>query len=234
MWYVVVAIVAFVLFIIFIATTAGMRFFAAFQKYDLIKSSRGIKAEEFLSQLANSEPKCNSKLALCRITGTLTDCYIPKKRTIALSESTYHNDSVAALAVATHEFGHAMQHSEKSTLYSINRALAIFYKIFGKLILPLVIIGLILLPFRTTNYYGYILLYVGGGLLVLILLFRLITIPLEYNASRRAMLYLSRYEALNEKELKMARKLLDKAALTYIAEFLSIITGINLIKRRNS
>lgn len=233
MWYLVIAIVALLLLMIFTASTAGMRFFATFEKYDLIKSEKGVKAEELLTHLASVEPKCHDKIALCRITGKLTDCYIPKKRTIALSESTYNNDSVAALAVATHEFGHSMQHSEKSTLYSFSRVLAVFYKIFGKLILPLIVIGLLLLSFRTTAYYGFILLYVGGGLLLLIILFKIITIPLEYNASRRAMLYLSKYQILNEKELKMARKLLDKAALTYIAEFLSIITGISFIRRRN-
>lgn len=232
MLYLIIAIVVVLLIVLFVATTAGTLFLDTFNKYDLVKSERGINCQDFLGFLARTEPKLNSKVDICRVSGKLTDCYIPKKRLIALSESTINNDSVAALSVVAHEFGHAMQHSERSPLYMFSRILSFLNRVLGKFIIPLVVIGLVMLPFSSIRAYGYIVLYVGGGILALILLFKLITIPLEYNASRRGMIYLSKYKILNEKELKMARKVLDKAAMTYIADFLSIITGINILRRK--
>ena len=142
------------------------------------------------------------------IAGQLTDNYNPKTNTVSLSQSVYGQRSVAAIGVAAHEVGHAIQHAERYFPIKIRNAIIPITQIGSRLSVPLVILGIIL-EIASLAYAGIILF----GTVVL---FQLITLPTEYNASRRALTVLSS-GILTEEELPGARKVLSAAAATYLA-----------------
>ena len=155
-----------------------------------------------------------------RISGNLTDHYDPKDNVIRLSESVYDSDSVAAIGVAAHESGHAVQHATNYAPIGIRNALVPVVNIGTSLSMPLFIIGLIL---------GLVqLAYVGVILFSLALLFQLVTLPVEFNASRRAIKILDSGNLLYDDEIKGAKKVLTAAAMTYVAATAS--TALQLLR----
>jgi Zn-dependent membrane protease YugP len=193
-------------------------------------ASAGITAQQllwFYKQKYNM-----TKLKFSLTLGELSDYYSPRKRLIALSKSTYNNTSVAALAVVSHEFGHAMQHKNHSFLYLMHRFVGFWSKVFGVLVIPATIAGLImLLPFLYIEYIGVWVLVGAGSAVLLGLLGRLLTISIEYDASNRAKKILSENKILTDYELKYVDKVLGAAGFTYVASFISTILGITFIKR---
>ncbi len=155
-----------------------------------------------------------------RVSGNLTDHYDPKANVIRLSESVYDSDSVAAIGVAAHESGHAVQHATNYAPIGIRNALVPVVNIGTSLSMPLFIIGLIL---------GFVqLAYVGVILFSLALLFQLVTLPVEFNASRRAIKILDSGNLLYDDEIKGAKKVLTAAAMTYVAATAS--TALQLLR----
>ncbi|MBR6270541.1 MAG: zinc metallopeptidase, partial [Lachnospiraceae bacterium] len=150
-----------------------------------------------------------------RVSGSLTDHYSSKERVLRLSDSTFGSTSVAAIGVAAHECGHAIQHDTgyaPLTLRSVSVPLA---NIGSYLSLPIVIIGLIM---------GWVgLARVGVFLFAAVVIFQLITLPVEFNASSRAIKILGNNRMLESDELTGAKKVLNAAALTYVAALLSSI-----------
>ena len=209
---------------------ASARFRSTYNKYDGVRNHLGISAEQFL--ITMREFANMPKLNFARIKGKLSDCYIPKQRTIALSESTYQNDSVAAVAVVAHEFGHAMQHHKRSFMYTFYHFCGRVFSFFAKLIVPALIVGIILVLF-VENYVdtGWIVIYSAIGVLLCGIFYKILTVPVEWDASTRALKILKEHEVLTDKELKMAKKVLSTAAATYVADFLSTMLGISFIKR---
>ncbi len=229
MWYIVLAILGTMLFLLIAAFSSHSSFISTFERYDLVKNQAGIKAEDVL-QLLIREKRIKIKLGV--VSGKFLDCYMPKKKMIALSDSTYQNNSVSAVAIVAHELGHALQHKEKSFLFVFSRFIGVIYSVISKVLLLSFLVGIIFLLFNSLQHIGLIILWSCVGVIALYILFKIISIPLEFNASKRAMILLSEYKILNEKELKMARKVLDRAAGTYIADFITLILGINFLKRR--
>lgn len=147
--------------------------------------------------------------------GSLTDHYAPGQKVLRLSESVYNSRSVAAIGVAAHECGHAIQHNEGYAPLKL-RSLSVPVANFGSyLSLPLVIFGVAL------DYAG--LAQIGVILFTFVVLFQLITLPVEFNASRRAMAALESQGILSDSELDGAGKVLRAAALTYVAALFSAI-----------
>lgn len=156
-----------------------------------------------------------------RIGGKLTDHYHPKKKEVNLSMSTYGSASVAAVAVAAHEIGHVMQKQEGYVPYKIRNALVPVTNVGSRLALPVIIVGLLLdTLLATTGSYGEIVVYIGIALYGLSTLFMLATLPVEFNASRRARKMLVQDGILTEDETAGAKKVLNAAALTYVASLL--------------
>ena len=159
-----------------------------------------------------------------RVKGTLTDHYHPTKKIVNLSESTYGNDSVAAVAVAAHEIGHVMQKKKGYLPYKLRTVLVPLTNIGSRLALPLVFFGLILDVFVATtsnSNLGYYLAMTGVVLYGLSFLFALVTLPVELDASRRAKKMLVSEGILTEEELPYADKMLSAAARTYLASLLT-------------
>ena len=154
-----------------------------------------------------------------KVSGTLTDHYHPTKGVVNLSESTYGSASVGAVAVAAHEVGHVAQKKKGYFPYRVRTALVPVVNIGSRLALPLVLIGMVLDLFSLTPNasIGFTVAIVGVALYGAATLFQLVTLPVEYNASRRAKKMLREQGILTEEELRGADKVLDAAALTYVA-----------------
>ena len=159
-----------------------------------------------------------------RIGGTLTDHYHPTKKIVNLSESVYGDDSIASVAVSAHEIGHVMQKKQGFFLYRLRSVLVPITNFGSRLALPLVLVGLLLdvLVYSTQNAdLGFYLALAGVVLYGLSTLFALVTLPVEYDASRRAKKMLVEEGILTESELPYADKMLDAAAQTYVASLLT-------------
>lgn len=155
-----------------------------------------------------------------RVNGKLTDHYHPAKKTVNLSMSTFGSSSVAAVAVAAHEIGHVMQKQEGYVPYKIRTALVPLTNLGARLALPLVLVGIILDLTIMSVSWGEWLVYVGIALYGLSTLFMLVTLPVEFNASRRAKKMLVEDGILAPDEIGGAGKVLSAAALTYVASLL--------------
>ena len=159
-------------------------------------------------------------ISVGRVRGTLSDHYHPTKKIVNLSDSTYGSPSVGAVAVAAHEIGHVVQKKKGYLPYQIRTALVPVVNIGSRLALPLVLVGLLLDLFvraEGQSTLGYTLAMVGVALYGGATLFQLVTLPVEFNASRRAKQMLREQGILTEEELYGADKVLDAAALTYVA-----------------
>lgn len=171
------------------------------------------------------------KFALTR--NKLGDAYSSKYKTLIISEEVCYTASLASLTIVAHELGHAQQDKQNNGLFVFTRFLGALTRLTNALIMPLLIIGLFLYFFQfpdTTT--GYILLIVAGCLFCLNVLNKLLTIPLEYNASRRALKYLKEKNIVSDSELRKAKKLLNTAAQTYIASLLDGILILNVTKKK--
>lgn len=149
-----------------------------------------------------------------QVSGKLTDHYDPKTNVIRLSDSVYGSSSVAAIGVACHEAGHAVQYAKNYMPIKLRAAIIPITNIGSKLAMPLILLGLVL-SFGEAISYTFI--YVGIACFSLSLIFQLVTLPVEFNASRRAMQAIESAGLLNEDEQRGAKKTLTAAAMTYVA-----------------
>ncbi len=145
-----------------------------------------------------------------RVGGNLTDHYDPRNKVLRLSDSTYNSTSIAAVGVAAHECGHAVQHHKEYAPLKVRNALVPAANIGSRLGIPMVILGVIL-GLNST------LVQVGIWVFALAVLFQVITLPVEYNASSRALVMLQDYGITGGEETKYCKKVLSAAALTYVA-----------------
>ena len=159
-------------------------------------------------------------ISVNRVNGELTDHYHPTKKQVNLSASTYGDNSVGSVAVAAHEIGHVMQKKKGYFPYKIRTFLVPVCNVGSRLALPLVLVGLlldVLVYAGQGSNLGYGLAMFGVVLYGLSTLFMLVTLPVEYDASRRAKKMLVQEGILTEEEVRGADKVLDAAALTYVA-----------------
>lgn len=149
-----------------------------------------------------------------RISGNLTDHYDPKTNVIRLSENVYDNPSTAAIGVACHEAGHAVQYATNYAPIHLRAAIIPVTNLGSKLAMPLILLGLVLGALSDTSYF---FVYAGIACFALSLVFQLVTLPVEFNASHRALQAIDQGGLLTEEEQKGARKTLTAAAMTYVA-----------------
>jgi Zn-dependent membrane protease YugP len=167
------------------------------------------------------------------VAGNLTDHYDPKTNVIRLSQKVYNNPSTAAIGVACHEAGHAIQYAQNYGPIKLRAAIIPVTNIGSKLALPLILLGILL------NFLGeisYLFIYIGIILFSLSLVFQLVTLPVEFNASRRAIQSIETAGILADDEINGARKTLNAAAMTYVAAtavaFAQLLRIIMLFGRR--
>ena len=193
---------------IIISIIASARVNSTFKRYSKQISSRRITGSEAAMRVLRANGITNVRIE--RVRGHLTDHFSPKTNVIRLSESVYDSTSTAAIGVACHEAGHAVQYAQEYAPIKLRTAIIPVTNIGSMLAMPLILIGLLFTA-------SYELVYIGIALFSLSLIFQLITLPVEFNASRRAMEAIESTEILNDEELKGARRTLTAAAMTYVA-----------------
>ena len=211
-----------------ICAAASFNVSATFKRYSRTFNRRGITAEQCAREILHSAGILDVRIE--RVNGNLTDHYSPKDKVLRLSDTVYGSGSIAAIGVAAHECGHAIQHQVgyaplKMRTFSVPMA-----NVGSWFSWPLIIIGLIM-SFDP-------LIKIGIILFTFVVLFQLITLPVEFNASRRALNILSTSMILDKSEVSIARKVLSAAAMTYVAAlFSSILQLLRLLlltrNRRN-
>ena len=205
---------------IFSAITSG-KVNATFHAYDHVRARSGYTGAEAARHLMTLNGVHG--ISVGRVGGSLTDHYHPTKAVVNLSESTYNSSSVAALAVAAHEIGHVMQKQTAYGFYNIRTALVPVVNFASHLAMPMVVLGLLIdyLSLVASPEVGFNIAMMGVVLYGGSLLFALVTLPVELNASRRAKEMLLREGILYEDEMEGAQKVLSAAALTYLASLLT-------------
>ena len=184
-----------------------------YARYQKMKTARGITGAEAARRVLDMHGLQHIRIE--RISGELTDHFDPRNNVIRLSDSTYNDTSVAAVGVAAHEAGHAVQHATGYVPIKVRNAIVPVVNIGNQLAMPLFVIGLLL------NYLN--LAYIGVILFSFALVFQLVTLPVEFNASRRALVQLEQLGILGTQEVGYTRKVLTAAALTYVAGSASAI-----------
>ena len=171
------------------------------------------------------------------VVGQLSDHYDPRKKMLRLSDSVFDSTSIAALGVAAHEVGHAIQHHEGYLPLKLRNAIIPVTQIASNLSMPLIFLGILFGGVRGNTDFGYFLIQMGILLFGAAVVFQLITLPVEFNASRRAIAILGSSNLLLEDEIPQARRVLSAAAMTYVAAaataLASLLKLLLLFGRRN-
>lgn len=186
---------------------ASGRVQSTFQKYSRVRSMSGMTGAEAATKLLHSQGIYD--VTVRAVKGNLTDHYDPRTKTVNLSETVYSQTSVAAIGVAAHECGHAMQDNVGYVPLKLRGAFVPVANFGSKLSWPLILIGLLL---GASSF-----LQIGIWMFVLAVLFQIITLPVEFNASGRAVRLLGDVGILQGQEVDQTRKVLGAAALTYVA-----------------
>lgn len=204
-WYLIVILMAVVCMI------AQGNVSSTFNRYSKVANSRGYTGADVAKMLLHQNGIYDVQVE--RINGSLTDHYDPTKKVLRLSDSVYGSKSVAALGVAAHETGHAVQHAKGYVPLTLRSAIFPVVSFSSKIAMPLFIMGILLAGFINS----YSLALAGAILFGAVVVFQVVTLPVEFNASSRALKMLADYNYLEPKEVSGARKVLSAAALTYVA-----------------
>ena len=185
---------------------------STFKKYSQQYSRRGITGAQAAERVLRANGV--SGVQITRVSGNLTDHYDPTSNVIRLSDSVYGSTSTAAIGVACHEAGHAVQYATNYGPIKLRAAIIPVTNVGSKLAMPLILVGLLLSAFERVSF-GFV--YLGIACFGLSLVFQLITLPVEFNASRRAIRAIEDGQILSEEEQRGAKKTLSAAAMTYVA-----------------
>ena len=199
-----------------ICMIASARVKGTFNKYSQLRSMSGMNGAQVAQRVLQAAGIYDVQVR--HVSGSLTDHYDPRTKTVNLSDPVYNATSVAALGVAAHECGHAIQHAKNYAPLSIRSALVPIANFGSMLAWPVILIGLL---FNTRS--SGLIIDIGILLFSAAVLFQLVTLPVEFDASRRALVMLRTQGILADDELKYTRRVLKSAALTYVAGAASAI-----------
>lgn len=199
-----------------IALWAQMRVNGAFDRYSRVFSRRGITAAQVARYILDQNGLYNVQVE--RVPGRLTDHYDPRTNVVRLSDDVYSSTSIASIGVAAHEVGHAVQHSVDYTPLVVRSAIIPITNIGSRLSIPLILLGVI--------FSAQPLVEIGIIAFSLMVLFQLITLPVEFNASSRAIKTLEADGYLYEDEITGAKQVLSAAALTYVAALITAVAQL--------
>lgn len=193
-----------------ICMIASARVKGTFNKYSQLRSMSGMNSAQVAQRVLQAAGIYDVQVR--HVSGSLTDHYDPRTKTVNLSDPVYNATSVAALGVAAHECGHAIQHAKSYAPLSIRSALVPIANFGSMLAWPVILIGLL---FNTRS--SGLIIDIGILLFSAAVLFQLVTLPVEFDASRRALVMLRTQGILADDELRYTRRVLKSAALTYVA-----------------
>ena len=184
-----------------------------YEKYSQGRSTSGKTGREVAEEILHANGIYD--VDVVKGEGFLTDHYDPNKKVVCLSPANYDRPSVAGTAIAAHEVGHAIQHQQGYAPLRFRTALVPLANIGSSLSYIIIMVGIVLTALGSV--FGSTVLWVGAGLMSLAVLFSIVTLPVEFNASSRAMKQITALNIVNEKEYKHAKKVLSAAAMTYVA-----------------
>lgn len=191
---------------------------STFTKYSKVMCTRGLSGADAAKKVLNYNEVFDVKIN--PVAGNLTDNFDPRNNTINLSQDVYSETSVAAVGVAAHEAGHAVQYAKKYAPMKLRSALVPVTQIGSTLAFPLILLGLVL-PVQYSFFAS-----IGIALFSLAVLFQVVTLPVEINASKRAIKTLEESGALYDDELEGAKKVLIAAAMTYLAATFAAVLNL--------
>lgn len=197
-----------------ISIIAQIRVNTTFKKYSRVASASGITGAQAADMILKSQGIYD--VTIRHVAGNLTDHYDPRNRTLNLSDSVYSAHSVAAVGVAAHECGHAIQHAKGYTPLGLRSALVPVANLGSKLSWLFILAGMLF-------SFNHTLIVIGIIMFSLAVLFQIVTLPVEFNASSRALQLLESNGILYQNEVSMTRKVLSAAALTYVAAAASAV-----------
>lgn len=204
---------------------------SVFKKYSQVRSRNGMTGGQVAEKMLRDNGIYDVKVT--HVSGRLTDHYNPKTKTVNLSDSVYSNCSIAAAAVAAHECGHAVQHAESYAPVMLRSAMVPITNFASTAATWVILLGLVLMS-TIDNLYVF---YIGICLLCVSAFFSIITLPVEYNASSRALEWLERERIMDNEEMAGAKISLKWAARTYLvaalAAIATVIYYLSLANRRN-
>ena len=212
-----------------ISMIASSKVKTTYAKYGNVRSHSGMTATDAARRILDNAGLRHIRIE--RVAGDLTDHYSPKELVLRLSDTTIHSTSIAAIGVAAHECGHAIQHAKKYVPLNVRNAIVPVVNLGSKLSWPMILIGLL---FGVTGFLDLGIVFFSFSLI-----FQVITLPVEFNASSRALKILDNSGMLYDEELKGAKKVLSAAAMTYVAATIaSLLSLLRLIilfggRRRN-
>ncbi len=202
---------------------------STYSKYSKVRSMSGMTGAQVAEMILKNKGIYDVRVD--RVSGNLTDHYNPKTKVVNLSDSVYNSQSVAALGVAAHECGHVIQHHENYVPLSIRSMLVPAANIGSKAGIPIILLGILL-------GYNTVLVQIGIWVFALAVLFQIVTLPVEFNASRRALVCLEEYGIVTRDEKSKSAKVLRAAAFTYVAAaaaaILQLLRLIMLFGRRDN
>lgn len=207
----------FLLLMLILPILAQLGVTSTFKKYSTVNNSRGFTAEQVARQILDSNGLYNIRIE--RISGNLTDHFSPDENVVRLSDSVYGKTSVAAIGVAAHECGHACQHAESYAPIVLRSKIVPVVNICSKFWYFIFILGIII-----SNY----LVYLGIAMFSAVVIFQIVTLPTELDASHRALQTLESDGILEMSEISPAKKVLTAAAMTYV---ISLVTSIMQLMR---
>ncbi len=209
-------------YLIFILPALALSLFAqfkiksTFKRYEQVSSQRGVTGREAAAAILRRNQM--SGVAIEAVAGSLSDHYDPQARAVRLSESVYGSNSLAAIGVAAHESGHAIQHKERYGFLELRHSIVPISNFASSASFPLLLLGFIL---QSPS------LLLGGIILFsLVVLFHVVTLPVEINASRRAVAELSSAGLVSNDEIPAVKQVLGAAALTYLAATVAAVSNL--------
>ncbi len=179
----------------------------AYQKYRRVPSERNMTGEQVARRILDNNGLNHVRIEYA--TGMLGDHYDPRSEVVRLSKDVYDGSSIASVSIAAHEVGHAIQHAENYGFIALRNSILPVTQISSNMAWPILIMGLL--------FNSGTMLYLGIFLLVIVLIFQVVTLPVEFNASSRAIVQLENEDIIYGDETKACKKMLSAAAMTYVA-----------------
>lgn len=195
---------------------------SAYRKYSQIENSTGITGAQAARSMLDAKELTGVPVNMLSTGSSLTNYFDPRSNTVNLSRDVYSGDSIAAVCIACHEVGHAIQYGTDYSPIKFRNALVPVVNLTSNLAWPLIILGL---AFSRSSY-GSLMFLLGVMFFLMVVLFHAVTLPVEFNASNRALQLMEERGIVNEEDLAGSRNVLNAAAMTYVAALASAVASL--------
>lgn len=195
----------------------------AYSKYSQVENSRRLTGAQAARMMLDANGLSGVPINILNGGDDLNNYFDPRSNSVNLSQAVYHTDSIAAMCIACHEVGHAIQHATNYAPVRIRNGIVPLVNLTSTFSWPLIMLGLI---FSTSSRYGSLLFNLGALCFVFVILFHLVTLPVELNASNRALKQMTSIGMVSDFDYSGSRKVLHAAAMTYVAALATAVASL--------